>query len=37
MSGHINTLAHYTFMLPDDIPQGKLRKLNFNLNNELSA
>lgn len=34
--GHINMLGHYTFTLSDDILNGNLRELNFNLNNELS-
>ncbi|MBO1632797.1 Tn3 family transposase [Yersinia pseudotuberculosis] len=36
MHGHINMLGHYTFTLSDDILNGELRALNFNLNNELS-
>ncbi len=36
MHGHINMLGHYTFTLSDDILNGDLRALNFNLNNELS-
>lgn len=36
MYGHINMLGHYTFTLSEDIMNGELRTLNFNLNNELS-
>lgn len=36
MHGHINKLGHYTFTLPEDILKGKMRALNFNINNELS-
>ena len=35
--GHINMLGHYTFTLPEDILQGELRALNFNINSELSS
>ncbi len=34
--GHINMLGHYTFSLSEDILNGELRSLNFNINNELS-
>lgn len=34
--GHINMLGHYTFTLSENIMNGELRTLNFNLNNELS-
>lgn len=34
--GHINMLGHYTFSLSEDILNGELRPLNFNINNELS-
>lgn len=37
INGHINMLGHYTFSLSDDILNGELRPLNFNINNELSA
>lgn len=36
MHGHINMLGHYTFTLSENIMNGELRTLNFNLNNELS-
>lgn len=34
--GHINMLGHYTFTLSENIMNGELRTLTFNLNNELS-
>lgn len=34
--GHINMLGYYTFTLSENIMNGELRTLNFNLNNELS-
>jgi TnpA family transposase len=36
MHRHINMLGHYTFTLSENIMNGELRTLNFNLNNELS-
>lgn len=36
INGHINMLGHYTFSLSEDILNGELRLLNFNINNELS-
>lgn len=35
MHEYINMLGHYTFTLSDDIFNGHLKALNFNLNNEL--
>lgn len=36
MRGHINMLGHYTFTLSENIMNGELRTLNFNLNYELT-